>query len=73
VVGKLYDVDFAKDVRDSIAANPTLADKSVMDKLKSIPDYDFVLVTKVFNSPKLKIIDVDKVDSDFVSIHVKYR
>lgn len=70
---KIYDVDFAKIVRDSISANPNIADPAIVDKLKLIPDNDLVLVTKAFNSPKLKIIDVDKIDANFISNNIKFR
>lgn len=70
---KIYDIDFARFVRDGIRANPNLADSSVVAKLKDIPDNDLVLVTKTFNTPKITIIDVDKVDTDLISKNIKFR
>ena len=73
MVDKIYDVDFAKVIRDSIKVNPTIADSTIVDKLKKILDTDLVLVTKVFNSPKLKIINVDKIDPTLISNYIKFR
>ena len=69
----IYDIDFAKVVKDSIAANPSIAGSSVTTKLDLIDDTDLVMVTKKFNSPVLKIVDVDRIDSDFVTSHITFK
>jgi hypothetical protein len=70
-----YDVDLARDVRNSITLNPALADDTIKGKLNStdIADDDLVLVAKKFNTPTIKIVGIDKITTDFVSTHIKYR
>jgi len=70
---KIYDIDFAKVIRNSIKANPSIADSDIINKLKKIPDSDLVLVTKIFNSPKLKIIAIDPINPDFISNYIRFR
>lgn len=73
VSDKIYDIDFAKVIMDSINANPSIANLDIVNKLKKIPLNDLVLITKVFNTPKIKIIDVNRIDVDLISKYIKFR
>ena len=67
-----YDVDSVADVKNLISVDPSIADKSVIDKLASLnlASTDLVLVKKTMDG-RLKITDINRVDVALISSYLK--
>jgi hypothetical protein len=66
----IYDIDSASEIKDLLKINPSMADKNITAKVNMFSRDDLVFVTKKIDGG-LKIIDIKKVDIEFISSYLK--
>lgn len=66
-----YDVDSVADVKKLISIDPLIVDgDTVLNKMTTLDNTDLVLVKKV-RTGAIKIVDVTKIDSSYISKYLK--